>query len=186
MKNNSNLRLIGKIKDAHSLRGEVFIIFFSKDYSWVGEITQFFLSDSKTLDVIRAAPHKDGLKVQLKDVTNRNQSEALIGTELYLPEAFFSSGDGESLYLTEIENYKVIDETLGELGQIIGFSSNTAQDLLIVKSVDGKKEFEIPFVDDFVIEIDDEKETIVMDLPEGLLEINYASAIKDDGDGDEV
>ncbi len=165
------MRLIGKIKDAHGLRGDVFIIFFSKDYSWVDLIDEVYIEETP-YEVIKAAEHKDGLKVQLKGVTDRNQSEALIGKQIYLPaDFFFSQDEDEGMFLTEIEKFKVVDKTAGEIGIITGFSSNTAQDLLVVTSQAGNV-FEIPFVDAFIVEIDHENKTIQMDLPEGLLDLN--------------
>jgi 16S rRNA processing protein RimM len=168
---NQEMRLIGKIKDAHGLRGDVFIIFFSKDYTWCDLIDELYVED-KPYNVIKIAPHKDGLKAQLEGLTDRNQSEALIGKQIYLPADFFFSQDKEEgLFLTEIQNFKVSDQTAGEIGTITGFSSNTAQDLLVVTSASGQV-FEIPFVDAFIVEIDHEKKTIQMKLPEGLLDLN--------------
>lgn len=168
---NQEMRLIGKIKDAHGLRGDVFIIFFSKDYSWSDLIDELYVEDTP-YEVIKIAEHKDGLKVQLKGLTDRNQSEALIGKQIYLPaDFFFTQEEDDGMFLAEVENFKVTDKTLGEIGTITGFSSNTAQDLLIVKTASGA-EVEIPFVDEFVIEIDRDNKIIQMDLPEGLLDIN--------------
>ncbi len=165
------MRLIGKIKDAHGLRGDVFIIFFSKDYSWSDLVDELYIEETP-YEVLKMAQHKDGLKTQLKGVTDRNQSEALIGKQVYLPADFFFTQDkDEGLFLAEIENFKVIDQTVGEIGSITGFSSNTAQDILVVTSASGKI-FEIPFVDAFILEIDHENKTIQMNLPEGLLDLN--------------
>lgn len=165
------MRLIGKIKDAHGLRGDVFIIFFSKDYSWIDLIDEVYIEETP-YEVIKAAEHKDGLKVQLKGVTDRNQSEALIGKQIYLPaDFFFTQEEDEGMFLAEIEKFKVVDKTAGEIGIITGFSSNTAQDLLVVTSPSGEV-FEIPFVDAFIVEIDHENKTVQMDLPEGLLDLN--------------
>lgn len=165
------MRLIGKIKDAHGLRGDVFIIFFSKDYSWVDLIDEVYIEETP-YEVIKAAVHKDGLKAQLNGVTDRNQSEALIGKQIYLPaDFFFTQKEDEGMFLAEIEKFRVVDNTVGEIGIITGFSSNTAQDLLVVTSSSGNV-FEIPFVDAFVIKIDHENKTIQMDLPEGLLDLN--------------
>lgn len=168
---NQDMRLIGKIKDAHGLRGDVFIIFFSKDYSYIDLIDELYVEDTP-YEVLKASEHKDGLKVQLKGVTDRNQSEALIGKQIYLPnDFFFEQDDSVGMFLAEIENFKVIDKTLGEIGTITGFSSNVAQDLLIVTTA-MKKQVEIPFVDQFVVEIDHDNKILQMDLPEGLLDIN--------------
>lgn len=168
---NQEMRLIGKIKDAHGLRGDVYVIFFSKDYSWADLIDELYVEDT-VYEVTKLSEHKDGLKVQLKGVTDRNQSEALIGKQIYLPEEFFyTDEEDEGLFLVEIENFKVIDQALGEIGIITGFSSNVAQDLLVVKSTQGKV-YEIPFVDDFIVKIDHENKVIQMNLPDGLLQIN--------------
>ena len=168
---NQEMRLIGKIKDAHGLRGDVYVIFFSKDYSYADLIDELYIEDTP-YEVIKAGEHKDGLKVQLKGVIDRNQSEALIGKQIYLPaDFFFSQDEEEGLFLAEIENFKVIDKSLGEIGIITGFSSNVAQDLLIVTTA-ANRQVEIPFVDQFVVEIDHDNKVLQMDLPEGLLEIN--------------
>jgi 16S rRNA processing protein RimM len=168
---NQEMQLIGKVKDAHGLRGDVFVIFFSKDYSWIDLLEEFHVEDTP-YEVLKAAPHKDGLKVQLKGVTDRNQSEALVGKQIYLPaDFFFSKAEEGGMFLAEIKNFKVIDKTLGEIGTITAFSSNVAQDLLVVTSANNKI-VEIPFVDDFIVEIDRDHKVLQMDLPEGLLEIN--------------
>jgi len=165
----SELRLVGKVKSAQGLKGEIFIIFFSKDYSWAQDIEKIYL-ENKAYNVVKIALHKDGLKVLLEGLSNRNQSEALIGKEVFIDNDFFDSEDGESIFLSEIENFLVVDESVGNLGRIIGFSSNTIQDLLIIKY--NEREIEVPFVNEFVKEIDYHKEIIYMNLPEGLLEIN--------------
>ncbi|MEQ1723852.1 MAG: hypothetical protein ABL930_11800, partial [Pseudobdellovibrio sp.] len=66
----------------------------------------------------------------------------------------------------------------GEIGTIRGFSSNGPQDLLLVSS--GSKEFEIPFVKQFVLHVDFKNKVIKTHLPEGLLEINDAIGTPDD------
>lgn len=165
----SNLRHIGKVKDAHGLQGELFIIFFSKDYSWAQDLENIFIADT-SYEVIKIAEHKDGLKVKVSGLSNRNQSESLIGQSVYISEDFFTSEDGDSIYLSEIENFLVIDQVLGELGRIKSFSYNGAQDLLVVNYKN--KDIEIPFVEDFVEEINYDEKTIRMNLPDGLIEIN--------------
>ena len=171
-KRNTKYRQIGKVKDAHGLKGDLYVIFFSKDYSWITDIEVFFLGESfKPYEVIKMAEHKDGLKVQVEGSTNRNESEALIGQSVYLEESFFASNDGDSLFLVEIENFEVIDQNLGVIGTVVGFSNNSGHDNLSVKS-QTQIVYDIPFVKDFVKEIDYSNKKIHMILPEGLLAIN--------------
>ncbi len=172
-KNNPKYRQIGKVKDAHGLKGDLYVIFFSKDYSWIGDIEVLFLGEAfKPYEIIKMSEHKDGLKVQVEGLSNRNESEALIGQNVYLEESFFASNDGDSLFLVEIENFDVFDQNTGLLiGTVVGFSNNGAHDNLSVKSKT-QKIFDIPFVKDFVKEIDYTTKKINMILPEGLLAIN--------------
>lgn len=168
-------RLVGKVKDAHGLKGEIFVIFFSKDYSWASEI-EFIWLDEKKHHVLKLSPHKDGLRVLLQGVVNRNESEALIGRQVYVSEDLLQSESGEALFLSEVEGFEVTDSKLGNIGIITGFAFNGAQDLLIVTKTNAEKtfEYEIPFVEAFVEKIDYEAEIIQMNLPEGLLEINVS------------
>jgi 16S rRNA processing protein RimM len=64
----------------------------------------------------------------------------------------------------------LFEEKIGLVGFVKEFSSNTVQDLLVVQNKDSV--FEIPFVKDFVVKIDFDQRTILMNLPEGLLQIN--------------
>ena len=53
------------------------------------------------------------------------------------------------------------------VGTVLSLSSNGPQDLLVV----GEREFLIPFVEAFILEIDFPNRKIFMDLPEGLLDV---------------
>ncbi len=179
------LRKLGKIKAAQGLKGEVFILLFSKDYSILDQIKVFYIqnehqeSEYRALSVVSFHIHKDGARVLFEGVKSRNDSELLVGQELYVQTDVFQSTNGESLYLVEIENFKVIDEHMGDVGQIIGFSSNGIQDILLVQNKAQNQNFEIPFVDAYVKNINYKDKIINMSLPEGLLEINNSSDLND-------
>lgn len=167
-------RKVGKIKDAHGLKGDLYVLIFSKDTSWLKQLTTFALgpdeSNLKTYTVEKAKVFKDGLMLKPKDVTDRNQSEALKGQMFYIPEELLVSDEGETIFLDEILNFDFYsgDENIGV---ITGFSSNGFQDLLIVKKTKDQKDAEVPFVEDFIENIDFENRRVIMNLPEGLLDL---------------
>ncbi len=160
---------IGKIIDAHGIKGDVYCFVFSGDASWVAKLKVIYLA-TKVFKVLRAKPFKKGFIATLEGVTDRNQAEELKGSEVSVGADMFISEAGESLFLIELLNYTVKDADLGEIGKVNAFSSNGIQDLLIV-SFAGTT-VEIPFVKEFVTEIDHNKKIIDMKLPSGLLEIN--------------
>lgn len=178
----TNLRHVGKIKKAQGLRGQVYCIIYSGDLSWFDQVKSFYSYDQDRnqidLKVKKSKIYKDGLILDLEGVTNRNQSEALVGYEIWLPEDFFNSKKGEKLFLAEIENFQVKDQSLGFIGVVHSFSTNGLQDLLVIQKNDDQ--YEIPFVEAFVEHIDFEKKTLYMILPAGLLDINSSSEINDE------
>ena len=70
-----------------------------------------------------------------------------------------------------ITGFKVILSNKTTLGSIEEIINNPGQDLLKIISPE-KKEILIPYHEDFIVRIDKRKKTIIVQLPEGLLEIN--------------
>lgn len=160
-------QLIGKIKEAHGLKGELYVLVFAKDTSWAKQLKVMQIS-GKTYNVIRAKAHRDGLIVACEGVTDRNASEALRSLEVSIPSDLLVSRKGETIYLKEILGFMVINNDV-EIAAIESFSSNGPQDLLVVSYQ--KMRVEIPFVEAFIQRIDFEKKEVHMDFPEGLLEL---------------
>jgi len=67
--------------------------------------------------------------------------------------------------------YLVIGPGNARIGSISEIISNNGQWLLNVISAD-RKNILIPFHEHFIVRIDKRKKIVVMDIPEGLLEIN--------------
>ncbi|MGZ5279811.1 MAG: ribosome maturation factor RimM, partial [Pseudobdellovibrionaceae bacterium] len=87
-----------------------------------------------------------------------------------IPEDLLESEEGDTIYLSEIQNFSIVNTQGEELGYISGFSSNVAQDLLIVEKKSGGQA-EIPFVEDFIVKIHFEEKKIEMNLPEGIWDL---------------
>ena len=104
-------------------------------------------------------------------MNDRNASDLLVKSLFYIPEEHFISDKGETIFLNEIQDFVLINETedghQAELGVIQSFSSNGVQDLLVVYRPNHPT-FEVPFVDDFILEIDFDHKKVIMCLPAGL------------------
>ena len=168
-KDNTSLTHVGKVLDAHGIKGDIYCFVFSGDASWVSKLKEIYLNEIK-FTIQRVKPFKKGFIANLESVTDRNRAEELKGAEVRVASNIFSSQSGESFYLVELLNYKVKDKVLGVVGSVESFSSNGMQDLFVVTN--NGKSYEIPFVKDFVTRIDHDIKVIEMNLPEGLLEIN--------------
>lgn len=169
----SELKLVGKIIEAHGLKGEVFVHVFTREAAWVSRIKFVGLGISNTkadrkYQVQAAKKHRQGLVLRLQGVEDRNASEALEKQFIFIDPTLLVSQKGEAIYLHEIAGFTVFDQGL-EIGPIEGFSSNGPQDLLVVRHLDSR-EVEIPFVEAFLVDIDFENKKVLMNLPPGLVE----------------
>lgn len=173
----ANWRKVGKIKEAHGLRGDLYVLVFSKDISWADDLEKIALSkpdqedNPKTYTVKKWKAYKDGLLIQLEGISDRTAAEKLKGEMFFISEEQLEAEEGETIYLSEIEGFDVVDSKGHKLGYIKGFSTNIAQDLLVVEKTEGG-EAEIPFVEDFIVDIDFESRKLEMDLPEGIWDLN--------------
>jgi 16S rRNA processing protein RimM len=166
-------RKVGKVTGVHGLKGELYVYVFSKDVSWIDDLKEIVLEDvkgvRKIFPVESLRPFKEGFLVFVKGITDRTAAEGLRGLLVYVDADLFTTDEGdESFYLVEIENFKVFDKEI-PLGVIEAFSSNTVQDLLVVRMENGV--VEIPLVEDFLVDIDFDKKEVHMDLPAGLIEV---------------
>ncbi|MNK07772.1 Ribosome maturation factor RimM [compost metagenome] len=171
------MKLVGKVREAHGLKGDLYVVVFSGDISWAKRMKSFSLKskDSDSMEaftVERTKPFKKGLIVKAAEVKDRTQAESIEHLEFYIEDDLLVSKPGETIFLNEILNFKLKDPEQTVLGEIVAFSSNGVQDLLVVQV--GEKKVEIPFVEPFIKKIDFKHQTVVMDLPEGLFDIENA------------
>lgn len=169
MKQATAYKCIGKIKEAHGLRGESYVILFAKSADWLKKAKTLCLGSTsekaeKEVKFKKTRELSSGLILHFEGVSDRTQAEALINQFIFIDDELLVSAKGETIFLKEILGFEVFDKEI-LVGVIKEFSSNGPQDLLVV----GEKEHLIPFVDAFIREVDFKGRKILMDLPEGLL-----------------
>ena len=83
----------------------------------------------------------------------------------------------------DYEGYTIYDASGEKVGVIDYVDYDTENVLFCLDTTDSAGfQIMIPAVDDFIVEIDDDKQTIVMDIPDGLLELNTGGACVEDED----
>ena len=169
---------IGKFQKTHALQGELnAIVDVQEDYA---EDDKPFIVDVDGIYVpfyIESIRPKGSTSylVKLAGVDSQEEAQQFVNKEIYAMRSdlidYFET-DGETFVdPDDIEGYEVVDSRLGDLGKVKEVNDATANVLLVVDNPDGD-ELLVPFVDEFVEEIDQDNKRIVVSLPEGLLEIN--------------
>jgi 16S rRNA processing protein RimM len=176
--NSASWICVGKILRAHSLKGELFLFLFTGSWDWYKPGLQVGLGQTQDsipplfLKIESLKPHKDGLILRLEGISDRNQSENLSKHFLFIEKSVLTAEVGELPYLYEFLGFEVFNKDQ-PIGHITNFSSNGAQDLLVVTNE--KKTYEIPFVANFILDTCYQKKMIWMSLPNGLLDLNEKS-----------
>ena len=169
---------VGKVKDAHGIKGELFILLFAGEAAWLPRLKEIrlvkeevagapSLEPAKVFQIKSVRLHKNGLIAKCGEIGDRNLAESFKGWLLEIPSEYMVSKPGEGIYLREIKGFRVITKHKGEVGTIEAFATNSVQDLLVIRTSWG--DFEVPFVEAFVENIDFDAKVIHLDLPEGLL-----------------
>ena len=76
---------------------------------------------------------------------------------------------GNKFYFHEVIGFEIEDKRFGTVGKIVSINDSTAQPLFEV--LNGTTEVLIPMIDHFLVQIDRENKKVIMDLPEGLIEM---------------
>lgn len=106
-------------------------------------------------------------EITLEDVKSIEEAEEFRMAKLYLPLDMLPKRDDEDFYYHEIVSYTVEDEQQGELGTVTTVYSMSANDLIAMDYQD--KEVLIPI--NLVVKADHTNKKVLVDLPEGLLEL---------------
>lgn len=163
---------LGKITKTHGIKGEVILwldVDFPEDYEEMdsvflevrGELVPFFM-ESYQLRGNRAI-------VKFEDCDTFEQAEGLVNLQAFLPLEVLPELAGEQFYYHEIIGFQVIDQKEGPLGLVQTVYSMQAQDLLVM--IYQNKEVLIPMDSEIVLSADKNAQTILVNLPDGLLDV---------------
>lgn len=166
---------IGKIGKPHGVKGEVSLMFEDDVFDRVdadylvllidGILVPFFFEE------YRFKSDETAL-VKFCDIDTKEQAHELTGCDVYFSRKLSEDGR-EDMSLNEAENFKLLDANNDNslIGTVKSVDYSTVNTLFNVETPDGK-EIMIPASEDFIVDIDTEKHFIVVDLPEGLLDLD--------------
>ena len=105
-------------------------------------------------------------------VCSRDDAEEIVGSSCLVSYGFLPDDSDELLRLDSqhVQGYYTHDKNFGMLGPVIEVREMPTQDLLVVKYKG--EEILIPFVDEFVLDIDEDSKVIHVNIPQSLLDLN--------------
>lgn len=165
---------IGKIGKPHGVKGEVSLMFEDDVFDRVdadylvllidGILVPFFFEEYR---------FKSGETALVKfcDIDTKEQAQELTGCDVYFSRELAEESQ-DAMSLNEAENFSLLDANNDNrlIGTVKSVDYSTVNTLFNVETPDGK-EIMIPASEDFIIDVDTERHIILVDLPEGLLDL---------------
>ncbi len=155
MTQTSNLILVGQVAGAFGVRGEVRITAFTEDpLNLLGYKDLLRHDGSPGLTLISGRAAKGAFIGRAKQVTTREEAEALRGLKLYLPREALPPPDEEEFYLTDLIGLSAIDPTGAAIGKVRSVQNFGAGDLLEIEPAEGGPTWWLPFTREAAPEVD--------------------------------
>jgi 16S rRNA processing protein RimM len=156
--------LMGVIGGAQGLRGEVRVKSFTEDAIAIGDYGTLYGADGRPFEILDIRPHKEMVVIRFRGVNDRNQAEALNGTELFIERDSLDDEelDEEEYFYADLEGLEARDAEGNSYGVISAIFDFGAGDILELTQP-GKRAQLMPFSEASVLEIDFEGGTILID-----------------------
>ncbi len=169
---------IGKISRFRGIRGEVELLFTDDAFDrgdcpylvldMEGILVPFFWDEYRFKNA-------DTAIIKFDDIDDEQSARRLVGHRVLYPKAAVpadNSADGELRSLQAFTGFSVSDVRSGrELGVVSAVDDSTENVLIYIDTPEGD-ELILPLHDDFLVSYSATARTLVLDVPEALLELN--------------
>jgi 16S rRNA processing protein RimM len=169
-----DLLLVGRVARAHGNRGRVIVnpeTDFAAERFKVGKTLLVGAAGRLTARRINEVRFHQGRPiVALEGVSTMNDAEALAGVDLWMPGSAIPPLPEGTYYRHDLVGCEVRDLEAAVVGRVTSVEGTIERSYLIVQGARG--EVMIPLTAAICVKVDPEAGLIVVDPPEGLLDVN--------------
>jgi 16S rRNA processing protein RimM len=167
---------VGIIRKAHGVRGEASIEPWTDSPERFEELSSVALvspdgTKIRAVEIEGTRAHGDRALVKFAGVETPEAVQLLQGWTIEIPEDEARSLDEDEYFIHDLIGLRLFDAEGRDRGVVVDVLEGGGGLLLSVKRADGKT-FELPFAADLCTEIDLDAKKIVVNLPEGLDDLN--------------
>lgn len=167
---------LGRIQRAHGIKGELHLVLnaaldeIPEQIGWVfldieGIPTPFFAEHIRPKS-------NSSLILKLRDIDSIDDTEELLGLTALIPAALIPQSDDDEIALADLVGYQLQSADGKMLGIITDFVDYGLNAVFSLRT--STDEVLIPAADELIVEYDEDKRLLTMDLPDGLLPDNGA------------
>lgn len=163
--------IIGKIISTHGIKGEV------KVYPITDNLTRFdclktaYIGDKKIkVELERVKYHKNLAILKFKEFDEINQIISFKDSFIYVDEEGKITLPENHFFIYDLLGSQVFDTQSNLIGTIVDVLQGASNDIYVVKDIQKSKEYLIPAVKQFIVDVNTADKKIVIDPIEGMIE----------------
>lgn len=170
---------VGKLLKTHALKGEMNMI-LDIDPGYLEEDNPAILD----IDGIYVPFYAESVRtkgsfsylVKFEGIDSEIEAKKLVNKTVYalrdrIKEFMLENYEEEYALYDDLIGWTIVETDAGVIGKVVDIDTNTENELFIVETPDDKTVY-IPLTEDFIEKMDEESKTVLMRLPEGLLDLN--------------
>lgn len=169
----SELHELGYFTKLHGYKGELTAYLHTEDWSDYADVENVFLEVKGQLIpyFVEDLGYKTNktVKVKLEGVDTEEMAKTLVKAKIFIFKDEISERDESKLELRAIIGYEVFDKEKGNIGRVEEILELAGNPQLQINQF-GKKIL-IPLHEDFITEINKEKQEVHIETPEGLIDL---------------
>lgn len=163
---------IGYITKTKGLKGEVQLFFEYAEPKELDMQTIFLEINGKLIPYfvqqLKMQPNQTA-NIYLEDIDVVEKAQKLVRKKVFLPKTSKPDRKPDEFKITDLKGFLVVDKIRGELGEISRINEFPQQFVAVVPHQ--FREILFPLNDDLILQIDEEKRVLQVNLPEGLIDL---------------
>lgn len=173
---NNTMICIAIITKPHGIMGEAKLVSYTNKLEDIFGYSHLFDENKNQYKIIKRAENSGVFIVRISKasvdsedkkyikITSRNEIETLAGQKLYITKEMLSPTKEGEFYFEDLRDIEVKDQNKNLYGHIVEVRNFGAGDILVVKRPDHKDDVFLPFIQEFIIEINTEKKYLIFDF----------------------
>lgn len=165
---------IGTIQKPHGLKGEIILLYDENFEESLEEAEILFVEIEGGLvpffiggEGLRFRT-SDSAIILFEDLESQDKVKELIGCKVYIPNEEIIEPE-EMNPLSYLDGFMVFDKKMGKLGPVVGIDDYAGNIVITVNHP--RSEILIPLSDNIIEQINEDKQELFLDCPEGLIEL---------------
>ncbi|NLW39802.1 MAG: 16S rRNA processing protein RimM [Tissierellia bacterium] len=162
---------VGWITNTHGIKGELKIHPLTDDINRFDDLKKVYIGNNKVAAEIERVKYIKGWVIlKFKEFNNINEVLQYKGDYIYIDERDRVELPEDHFFIFDIIDCSVYTTKGEKVGLVVDVLQYASNDVYVVKDHNNEKEYLIPAVKEFVVEVDVEDKKIIIDPIEGMIE----------------